>query len=176
MALAAAALSPLLAAAISHLQRALLTGKVEEGRKGGLLERHSAGAEPKRSGGRVEDSACPPPLRPHSSISAPAGSWELRCAAAQGLAKIAARSREPYRIQCYAALAATQQQAVPGGAGGGGVDVADHMGLAAVVRPALEVLDAMYAGMNVVGLGGESVDIADHMGLAAVVRPALEVL
>ncbi|KAG1666846.1 hypothetical protein FOA52_009470 [Chlamydomonas sp. UWO 241] len=83
------------------------------------------------------------------------GVWEVRCAAAQGLAKVAVRSREPHRIQAYAALLATQRSALGPGAGPGSAsspDASDPLGVAAVVRPALEVLDAMYAGEVVVRL------------------------
>jgi len=80
------------------------------------------------------------------------GSWELRCAVAQALSKVAVRSREPYRIQCYTALAATQELLPVGGDGRASTAMpdADALGMAAVVRPALEVLDAMYAGEIVV--------------------------
>ncbi|GAX84107.1 hypothetical protein CEUSTIGMA_g11530.t1 [Chlamydomonas eustigma] len=81
-----------------------------------------------------------------------AGSWELRCTSAQALAKVAVRSREPYRIQCYSALAATQKLPFTVTAC---TDMSDVMGLAAVVRPALEVLDAMYSGEMVVSQNAE---------------------
>ena len=44
-----------------------------------------------------------------------------------------------------------------GGGGGAAVDAADHMALAAVVRPALEVLDAMYAGVYIDSGGAHSI-------------------
>ncbi|GLI65416.1 hypothetical protein VaNZ11_008982, partial [Volvox africanus] len=70
------------------------------------------------------------------------GAPVVRVAAAQALAKLAVRSGEPYRIQCYSLLAAAVGRI--GGVCGGAV--ADPLGLASVVSPALEVLDAMYAG------------------------------
>ncbi|KXZ43569.1 hypothetical protein GPECTOR_87g432 [Gonium pectorale] len=99
--------NPLLAAALAHLQRAILTG-------------------------------------------APV----VRVAAAQALAKIAVRSGEPYRIQAYSLLAAAAGRglAAAGGSGSSGsgagclVCWCDPLGLAPVAGPALEVLDAMYAG------------------------------
>ncbi|KAG2489163.1 hypothetical protein HYH03_012389 [Edaphochlamys debaryana] len=72
----------------------------------------------------------------------------VRLSCAQALAKLAVRSGEPYRIQAYAALAA----AVGGGGTGGGARGSaaglgvDPLGLAPAVGPALELLDAMYAG------------------------------
>eukprot|EP00798_Chlamydomonas_sp_ICE-L_P022806 gene22806-29971_t len=60
------------------------------------------------------------------------------------MTKIAVRSHEPYRIQCYTVLAATQDMQGPGCAGNG-----DALGLGPVVLPVLEILDAMYSGMTV---------------------------
>ncbi|KAG2426717.1 hypothetical protein HYH02_014757 [Chlamydomonas schloesseri] len=76
----------------------------------------------------------------------------VRVAAAQALAKLAVRSGEPYRIQAYSLLAAAAGcGGGPAAAAGGGGLAADRggpdpLGLAPVVGPALEVLDAMYAG------------------------------
>ena len=53
----------------------------------------------------------------------------------QALAKIAVRSGEPYRLQCYSILAAA------GAAGAGG----DPLGLQPVTRPTLALLDRVYA-------------------------------
>lgn len=76
-----------------------------------------------------------------------AGSWEVRLAAAQALAKVAVRSPEPFRIQAYAVLASAVQPVPPvAGSGCLGAGVGDPLGLVAVVRPVMEVLDAMYAG------------------------------
>lgn len=76
------------------------------------------------------------------------GSPQLRSFAALALAKIAVRSNEPFRIQCYSMLSSVQHMAGgdsgSGSRSGGGRD--DPLGLAAVVAPALEALDAMYAG------------------------------
>lgn len=58
------------------------------------------------------------------------------CFALQALAKIAVRSGEPYRLQCYSILAAA------GNAGAGG---SDALGLGSAIRPALALLDRMYA-------------------------------
>lgn len=65
------------------------------------------------------------------------------------------RSREPFRLQCYSALASTQLLGAPGplggalaGSGCAGPEDVDALGLAVVVRPLLEILDAMYAGVN----------------------------
>jgi len=69
------------------------------------------------------------------------GRWELCVSASQALAKVAVRSPEPYRIQAYSALMSAVQM--------GGTTCADShdpLGLSAVVAPALEVLNAMYAG------------------------------
>lgn len=83
----------------------------------------------------------------------------VRVAAAQALAKVAVRSGEPYRIQAYSLLAAAAGcGGGPAAAAGGGGLAADRggpdpLGLAPVVGPALEVLDAMYAGEGA-GRGG----------------------
>ncbi|KAF8062701.1 SPAC3H8.02 [Scenedesmus sp. PABB004] len=104
------------------------------------------------------------------------GGWELRLAAAQALAKIAVRSGEPFRVQCYAILATAAGGSIAhrsrsasrggpaarrrgGGSGGAAAAAAaaaaegaaaDPLGVAAVAGPALEVLDHMYAGVLVV--------------------------
>ncbi|GIL76658.1 hypothetical protein Vretifemale_6217 [Volvox reticuliferus] len=70
------------------------------------------------------------------------GAPVVRVAAAQALGKLAVRSGEPYRIQCYSLLAAAVGRI--GGVCGGAA--ADPLGLAPVVDPTIEVLDAMYAG------------------------------
>ncbi|KAG2422978.1 hypothetical protein HXX76_015649 [Chlamydomonas incerta] len=75
----------------------------------------------------------------------------VRVASAQALAKVAVRSGEPYRIQAYSLLAAAAgcgggPAAAAGGGGPGDRGGPDPLGLAPVVGPALEVLDAMYAG------------------------------
>lgn len=67
--------------------------------------------------------------------------WQLRLAAAQALAKIAVRSGEPYRLQCYSILAAAANQ---GGSGAG-----DALGLGSVTRPTLALLDRLYAAQVV---------------------------
>jgi hypothetical protein len=83
----------------------------------------------------------------------------------QAIAKIAVRSGEPFRVQAYSLLTATRASSSStsnrsssalsgGGQGSAGVQrlvaglpqVADPLGVAAAVGPALEVLDAMYAG------------------------------
>jgi hypothetical protein len=55
----------------------------------------------------------------------------------QALSKIAVRSGEPYRLQCYSILAA----ACTAGGGGGG----DALGLQSATRPTLSLLDKVYA-------------------------------
>ena len=80
------------------------------------------------------------------------GVWQLRLAAARALAKLALRSGEPYRLRVYSLLAG-----LAGTAGGGGA-AADPLGLAAVARPALALLDRVYStqvgGVCVGGGGG----------------------
>jgi hypothetical protein len=66
-----------------------------------------------------------------AALTAP---WQLRAAAAQALAKIALRSGEPHRLQCYGVLVAC--------AGAANVDA---LGLQSVARPALAILDKVYA-------------------------------
>uniref|UniRef100_A0A383W189 SH3 domain-containing protein n=1 Tax=Tetradesmus obliquus TaxID=3088 RepID=A0A383W189_TETOB len=108
-----------------------------------------------------------------------AGLWEVRLAAAQALAKIAVRSGEPFRVQCYSILATaaggsiahrarsssrgghaaavgssnSSQAAAASAAAAAAVAEgasADPLGVAAVAGPALEVLDHIYAGELVV--------------------------
>ena len=62
--------------------------------------------------------------------------WQLRAAAARALSKIAVRSGEPFRLQCYGILTAC---AVSGGA------AHDALGLQGIVTPALSLLDKIYA-------------------------------
>lgn len=61
----------------------------------------------------------------------------------QALAKVAVRSGEPYRLQCYSILAAAA------GAGSAG----DALGLGPAVRPALALLDRLYAAQVRVAAG-----------------------
>jgi len=63
--------------------------------------------------------------------------WQVRQAAASALTKIAVRSGEPYRLQCYAALTALTS--------GDSLQNDDAMGLAPVAKPALAILDRIYA-------------------------------
>jgi hypothetical protein len=65
--------------------------------------------------------------------------WQLRLAAAQALAKVAVRSGEPYRLQCYSILAAATSAGGPG----------DALGLQSATRPALALLDRLYAAQQV---------------------------
>lgn len=78
--------------------------------------------------------------QPHSLTCSkqhePSTSAALPRPSLQALAKIAVRSGEPYRLQCYSVLAAA------GGAGGGG---SDALGLRSATRPALALLDKLYA-------------------------------
>ncbi|KAF6252279.1 hypothetical protein COO60DRAFT_1704362 [Scenedesmus sp. NREL 46B-D3] len=107
------------------------------------------------------------------------GLWEVRLAAAQALSKIAVRSGEPFRVQCYSILATaaggsiahrarsssrgghaaaaggsnSSQAAAASAAAAAAVAegaTADPLGVAAVAGPALEVLDHIYAGELVV--------------------------
>ncbi|GFR45404.1 hypothetical protein Agub_g6779, partial [Astrephomene gubernaculifera] len=81
----------------------------------------------------------------------------VRVSCAQALAKIAVRSGEPYRIQCYSLLASLLGRAGGSAAAAPSPPAAscccpspaalfDPLGVAPVAAPALEVLDAMYAG------------------------------
>lgn len=94
----------------------------------------------------------------HRAIGA--AGWELRVAAAQALAKIAVRSCEPYRIQCYSLLQSAVAPAAASSPGFSGAAVgsatgaalpaadaaaADPLGLRGALSPALQVLDALYA-------------------------------
>lgn len=60
----------------------------------------------------------------------------------QALAKIAVRSGEPYRLQCYSILAAACNTS--GGS-------SDALGLGSVTRPTLALLDRIYAAQVCVG-------------------------
>lgn len=85
-----------------------------------------------------------------------ASPWEVRTAAAQALAKVAVRSPEPFRIQCYSILAAARggKQQVGGTTVSNatgmmlstGLQRADPLGVATICTAALEVLDGMYSG------------------------------
>jgi hypothetical protein len=90
------------------------------------------------------------------------------------------RSGEPFRVQAYSLLASTRASSSStsngssaalsgGGQGSGGVQrlaaglpqVADPLGVAAAVGPALEVLDAMYAGK----LSGQNPLVSERSGV-----------
>ncbi|CAL8471398.1 g10940 [Coccomyxa elongata] len=64
----------------------------------------------------------------HAAATLP---WNVRVAAVQALAKVAVRSEEPYRLQCYTFLTA--------------VSSSDYLGLASHVQPVLPILDALYS-------------------------------
>jgi len=70
----------------------------------------------------------------HAVLTMP---WEVRIAAAQAIAKVAVRSEEPYRIHCYSIL---RSLAASDRATGN-----DPLGVAAVVTPAVKLLDRIYA-------------------------------
>jgi hypothetical protein len=70
----------------------------------------------------------------HAVLTMP---WEVRIAAAQAIAKVAVRSEEPYRIHCYSIL---RSLAASDHAAGN-----DALGVAAVVAPAVRILDMVYA-------------------------------
>ncbi|PSC76102.1 short-chain dehydrogenase [Micractinium conductrix] len=90
--------------------------------------------------------------------------WQLRLAAAQALAKVAVRSGEPYRLQCYSILASAA------GAGSAG----DALGLGPAVRPALALLDRLYAAQLVLDQlhaeHGEDVDAWPKPVIASLAR------
>jgi hypothetical protein len=109
------------------------------------------------------------------------GTWEVRVSAAQALAKVAVRSGEPFRVQCYALLSA----AAPGARAGLGSGGAEQQQQQQDERKASSSSDA--------GGGGAKRDLAianpppsqlhhqthrgaDPLGVAAAVAPALEVL
>lgn len=83
----------------------------------------------------------------HAAMGWPPGSSTVRVAASQAMAKVAVRSGEPYRVQCYSQLVVVAGW-MGGGSGSGGFASLDPLGVAPVVGPALEVLDAMYAGKD----------------------------
>ncbi len=62
--------------------------------------------------------------------------WQLRAASARALSKIAVRSGEPFRLQCYGILTAC---AVSGGAD------QDALGLQGIISPTLNLLDKIYS-------------------------------
>jgi hypothetical protein len=106
-----------------------------------------------------------------------AGSWEVRVAAAQALAKVGVRSGEPFRVQCYALLsgaapAARAGLAAPGAAAtattttaNGNSANAQQQKDAAIGAPALSLAQQQHHHRG-----------ADPLGVAAAVAPALEVL
>jgi hypothetical protein len=108
-----------------------------------------------------------------------AGSWEVRLAAAQAIAKIGIRSGEPFRVQCYSMLATARSSSAaagapdapaagapaPGGAAGFGVGASAGGGAPG---------GGASAGADAAaGLAGEG---RDPLGVAACVGPALEVM
>eukprot|EP00873_Tetraselmis_striata_P008154 jgi/Tetstr1/428418/TSEL_018432.t1 len=65
------------------------------------------------------------------------GAWQVRVAAAQALGKVAIRSGEPFRLQCYSILR--------GATAAADSEDSDPMGLASTVMPILRILDACYS-------------------------------
>jgi len=114
-----------------------------------------------------------------------AGSWEVRMAAAQAIAKIGIRSGEPFRVQCYSILATARGGAAADGAGAA-ADNSAAAGVNAASRPAAAGVGTAVAGTPAAGGGGNGMgrDAAaglggegrDPLGVAACVGPALEVL
>lgn len=68
------------------------------------------------------------------------GAWPVRVAAAEAMGKVAVRSPEPYRLQCYSVLTSLTRAH---GAGGLSRDV---LGVLSVARPILGSLDTLYVG------------------------------
>ena len=68
------------------------------------------------------------------------GNWQLRSAAARAIGKIAIRSGEPYRLQCYGIL-----RSVSTGSNG-----QDSLGLKGVVSQAIHALDEIYGSQAVI--------------------------
>jgi len=64
------------------------------------------------------------------------GSWEVRVAAAQAIGKVAIRSPEPYRLQCYSILKAVVANSI---------HEDDPLGLTSTTKPILRILDACYS-------------------------------
>ncbi|KAK9807563.1 hypothetical protein WJX72_002624 [[Myrmecia] bisecta] len=69
--------------------------------------------------------------------------WVTRIAATQAMAKVAMRSEEPYRLQCYAVLSSL--------AASDPVTDPDTVGVASIVQPAVQILDAMYSTRIMLG-------------------------
>ncbi|KAI8103471.1 hypothetical protein M9435_004809 [Picochlorum sp. BPE23] len=68
------------------------------------------------------------------------GNWQLRSAAARAIGKIAIRSGEPYRLQCYGILRSVSM----------GSNGQDSLGLQGVVSPAIHALDEIYGSQAVI--------------------------
>ncbi|GBF93132.1 hypothetical protein Rsub_05861 [Raphidocelis subcapitata] len=112
-----------------------------------------------------------------------AGSWEVRMAAAQAVSKVAVRSGEPFRVQCYSMLATARSRdaaappagAAAGAAAGAGGAAAPPGGAAdgAAAGGPAGAPGGAGRGDAAAGLAGEG---RDPLGVAACVGPALEVL
>ncbi len=140
LALAAQVYAPLLAMALSHLQRHMLTGEGFANHHG-LAKQTLLGPAAAAAGHENLRPGCLPACR--QRLLTHAGSYEVRVACVQALAKVAVRSPEPFRIQAYATLRTAAGSPAPTGS-------ADPLGLAPVALPVLEILDHMYAGQSVV--------------------------
>jgi len=68
------------------------------------------------------------------------GTWQLRAAAARSIGKIAIRSGEPYRLQCYGILVSIST----------GSQGQDPLGLRGVTSPSLAALDCLYGSQAVI--------------------------
>lgn len=68
------------------------------------------------------------------------GKWQLRAAGARALGKIAIRSGEPFRLQCYGILLSISSSS----------DDQDPLGLRGIVSPALSLLDCIYGSQKII--------------------------
>ncbi len=68
------------------------------------------------------------------------GNWQLRASAARAIGKIAVRSGEPYRLQCYGILVSLSV----------GTRGQDPLGLQGVVKSSIEALDQIYSSQAVI--------------------------
>jgi hypothetical protein len=68
------------------------------------------------------------------------GTWQLRAAAGRAIGKIAIRSGEPYRLQCYGILVSIST----------GSQGQDPLGLRGVTAPSLAALDYLYGSQAVI--------------------------
>ena len=95
------------------------------------------------------------------------GNWQLRAAAARAIGKIAIRSGEPYRLQCYGILVSVST----------GAHGQDSLGLHGVVKPVIRALDEIYGSQAVIeklwSVHGEDVDEWPHEILESIHKRSL---